>query len=257
MAGHSHASLLASIWLSAVFLFWNATALAGQLQLTPLSLDLSPSQPATTLTLRNEANTPVTIQVRVFNWQQDVDVGMQFAPTTDIALSPAMATLAAGASQIVRIVALNPKGTGREQHYRVLVDELPDAAGASRNQIKVLTRYSLPLFLEPLTAGLPKLSLRLQQCADGRQRLVITNNGERRARIANWRLRDGGKVTAEQVGLAGYALPGSSLALPLSNGLTQPTQGLHLDADTDLGPWQADAPFPPEPVTCAPPIAPN
>lgn len=230
--------------------------LAGQIQLSPLSLSLTPDQRATTITLRNEADAPVSLQIRAFAWQTDIDTGILLAPTQDIALSPAMVTLPAGATQLIRVVARNPQRRGAEQYYRILIDELPSAARASRNKIQVLTRYSLPLFLEPYIAGLPKLALQLQQCQDGRQRLLISNTGERRARLANWLILDGEQTLASQPGLAGYALPGSQLALAVPTDLAWPAAGAKLRADTDLGPWQADIPSPGEPTSCQPPAVP-
>ncbi len=250
----------ARAWLAAAFFVGLSVlapepAQAGQIRLSPLSLSLTPEQRATTVTLRNETRAPVSLQVRVFAWQQDADAGMLLGPTSDIALSPAMITLPPGATQLVRVVARN-QGSGSEQYYRVLIDELPSAAAASRDKIQVLTRYSLPLFLEPRVAGLPKLSLRLQQCQDGRQRLLIANAGERRARLADWRLLRGDKVLATHPGLAGYALPGNVLALPLPAGTTWPAAGASIEASTDLGPWRADIIPPSESASCPPPATP-
>lgn len=250
---------LAAICLACLPVLFSASALAGQVRLSPLGLSLSPDQRATTVTLRNEGRSPVSLQVRVFAWRQDVDAGMLLAPTSDIALSPAMITLPAGATQLVRVVARTPRAArdrDGEQYYRVLIDELPSAAAASRDKIQVLTRYSLPLFLEPRVAGLPKLSLRLQQCADGRQRLLVANAGERRARLADWRVSHGEVTLAAQAGLAGYVLPDSVLALPLPATVNWPTQGARLQAETDLGPWQAEITLPSEPASCPPPSAP-
>lgn len=255
------ARVQARAWLAAVLLAGlSLTAQAGQVRLSPLSLSLTPDQRATTVTLRNETRTPVSLQVRVFSWQQDLEAGMLLGPTADIALSPAMVTLAPGATQLVRVVSRVARAAddvGGERYYRVLIDELPSVANASHDKIKVLTRYSLPLFLEPRVAGLPRLSLRLQHCQDGRQRLVAVNAGERRARLADWRLLDGSQVLAGEPGLAGYVLPGSALALPLPAGLSLPAQGLRVEAGSDLGPWQADVSLPSEPAICQPPADPS
>ncbi|MES2908779.1 MAG: fimbria/pilus periplasmic chaperone [Pseudomonadota bacterium] len=246
-------------WLAVALLCLPAlapeAALAGQIRLSPLSLSLTPDQRATTVTLRNETQSAVSVQVRVFSWQQDANAGMLLSPTSDIALSPAMITLPPGATQLVRVV-LRHQGNRGEQYYRVLIDELPSAASASRDRIQVLTRYSLPLFLEPRVAGLPKLSLHVQSCQDGRQRLLIANTGERRARLANWLIVNGEQTLASQDGLAGYVLPGSSLALAPGADLAWPAAGATLRADTDLGPWQADIPSPGEPTSCPPAAAP-
>lgn len=255
MLAHSRARALARAGLLAALLTV-MPAEAGQIRISPLSLGLTPAQRAASLTLLNEADTPVSLQVRVFSWQQDVDAGMLLSPTSDVALSPAMVTLAPGATQLVRVLA---RGTGEagERYYRVLVDELPSGAGASRDQVQVLTRYSLPLFLEPRVAGLPRLTLQAQHCQDGRQRLLVGNSGERRARLADWRLLAGDEVLTLQPGLAGYALAGGTLTLPLPSGMAWPATPVRLVAGTDLGGWQGEVAPPGEPVACPSPVKPD
>lgn len=255
MPSHPRARAQARAGLLAALLT-AASADAGQIRLSPLGLSLTPAQRSASLTLLNEADTPVSLQIRVFSWQQDVDAGLLLSPTTDIALSPAMITLAPGATQLVRVLARNAGDAG-ERYYRVLVDELPGSAGASRDQVQVLTRYSLPLFLEPRVAGLPRLTVQAQRCQDGRQRLLVGNSGERRARLADWRLLAGDEVITLQPGLAGYALAGGTLALPLPAAMTWPVTTARLAAGTDLGAWQGEVAAPGEPVACPSPVNPG
>lgn len=230
-------------------------ACASLVRISPLGINLSPDHRAATMTLQNEADTPVSLQVRVFAWQQG-EAGMLLAPTTDVVAGPAMVTLAPGATQLIRVLARNP-GDGTERAYRVLVDELPSISTASRGQVQVLTRYSLPLFLEPRVAGLPRVSLAWKHCADGRQFILLANTGERRIRLADWRLLDGTQVLATQPGLAGYVLAGSTLALPLPATLSLPERAVRLEAGTDLGAWQADVSPHSEPAACPLPADPS
>lgn len=245
-----HARAYARAWLVAACLAGLPTlAVAAQLRISPLSLSLTPGQRSTTVTLHNESDTPVTVQVRAFDWRQDAEVGMLLNPTSDIALSPVIATLAPGATQIVRMQA-RVSGDNVEHYYRILFDELPSSADASHDKIQVLTRYSLPLFIEPRVAGLPKLNLRLQQCTDGRKRLYIANAGERRARLGDWRLRVGEQILATHSGLAGYALAGSALVLPLPDEAGASPGAALFEVNTDLGSWQADLSSSAESVSC-------
>lgn len=246
---------LAGAFLGACLIGLSLPAWAGKVRLSPLSVELTPDQRAAAITLQNEADTPVSLQVRVVAWHQDVNAGVLLDPTTDIALSPAMVTLPPGATQLVRVVSRTSESR-LERHYRVLIDELPDASEVSHDLVRVLTRYSLPVFLEPRLAGLPKLAVQLRACDDGRQRLVISNTGERRARLADWRLlaASGKQALAGGQGLTGYVLPGSALAIPLSAAVAAQAQGTQFSASTDLGPWQADV-APGEAMTCPQPPA--
>jgi len=217
---------------------WAGVAVAG-VRISPLTLSLQPDRRAVSVTLRNEGAEPVYMQARVFDWRQDADAGMQLLPTDLVAVSPAMLSLAPGATQVVRLaLQKRPAGKG-EQYFRMLIDELPSAESASQGKVSVLTRYSVPLFIEPLLAGLPKLSVRLLDCA-GARFLLLDNAGERRARIADWKLSQGDSALASAAGLAGYVLAGSQLRLMLPElPAAVSGSGLTLAAQTDLGPWQA------------------
>lgn len=254
MSGAAHPSHRWSCilrWLAAGIACLPTIVLAGKLQLSPLSLTLKPGQRATTVTLRNEADAPTTFQVRVFAWSQDLDRGMVLEPTTSLVTSPPMATLAPGATQIIRLAQRTPQSVDQEQTFRVLIDELPVPDQSGRNAVKVLTRYSLPLFVEPPGGAQPRLAARLQSCTNGGRRIVIDNSGLRRARIANWRLLGGTQTLAVGSGLAGYALRQSALALPLPGLAENVAADLHLLAETDLGPWETAVSLHPEAAICA------
>lgn len=245
---------LMTLMLAVSLCGWPLVMSASQLRISPLLLTLSSEQPAAVLTLSNEGRATVTVQVRLFAWQQDAVAGLLLEPTQDVVLSPAIVTLAPSSTQLVRVQARTP-AVQKEQYYRLLIDQLPDAASASRDRIRVLTRYSLPVFVEPRVRGLPNVTAKLVACAaNGGLQLHVFNNGSKRARLSDWQLHHQNKTLAAHIGLAGYALAGQVTSLPLTsvsaNQLANVSTSLLWQVNTDVGLLSVPVSITAEPVSC-------
>ncbi|MDZ4375004.1 MAG: fimbria/pilus periplasmic chaperone [Phenylobacterium sp.] len=208
-------------------------SVAGALRVSPVGLDLPAGRAAATLTLRNDDEAPMNVQVRVFRWTQGVE-GESLVPTDEVVVSPPIAPLAARSERVVRVVRLGPE-SDRETSYRVVVDQLPPAPGAQGQQVRLLMRHSVPLFFTPAGGAAPKLELTTERGPEG-LRLLAVNRGARRVRLANPRLLDHhGREVAAKTGLLGYVLAGSQTAwdLPLEATASAPVRFV---ADSDVGP---------------------
>jgi fimbrial chaperone protein len=100
------------------------------------------------LTVRNVSQEPLRFQVTAHAWGQDRAGKMQLAPTQDVMFFPAMLTLKPGETRNIRVGALARFGP-KEQSYRIFVEELPPVAGSLSNGIRVLTRFGIPVFMQP------------------------------------------------------------------------------------------------------------
>jgi fimbrial chaperone protein len=210
---------------------------ASTLRVSPVSLDLPTGQNAAILNLYNDDTAPLNVQVRVFRWRQ-VDGKDLLEPATGVVASPPIAKVAPGAQRTVRVVRLDPRLPEKQEAYRLIVDELPPTVSQPGRQVTLLMRHSIPLFFAASTDK-ARVTWRLAASGDG-QALTVANAGGRHLRVSNLRILSGsGSVLAERKGLVGYALPGSTMAWPLD--AFPPTAGLHMTADTDVGP--VDAPL--------------
>ncbi|MBO9707627.1 MAG: molecular chaperone [Caulobacter sp.] len=208
---------------------------ASTLRVSPVSLDLPTGQNAAILTLFNDDAALLNVQVRVFRWRQ-VDGKDLLEPTTGVVASPPIAAIAAGAQRTVRVVRLDPKLPEKQEAYRLIVDELPPTVSQPGRQVTLLMRHSIPLFFAA-TPDKARVTWRLAP-SGAVETLSVTNTGGRHLRVSNLRVISGsGQVLAERKGLVGYALPGSTMAWPLD--AFPPSTGLHLTADTDIGPLDA------------------
>ena len=155
----------------------SAPDLSGSFSISPLRLDLAQSSEFTNLTLTNALDRRSSVQIRIFAWRQEGGKDI-YAPTTDFVASPSIFTMPAGAQQQIHIIRAQPLPGAREQHYRVVVDQLPEAAQGKNQAAATRLQLTLPLFVGSEQARPAQLS-----AAINGTRLTITNSGGRTARI--------------------------------------------------------------------------
>lgn len=201
---------LAIVAAAAAFLTPVTASAQAALRVQPLSVDVdSPSQ-ASSITLQNNGNETISLQLRVFEWSQ-VDGQDKLVPTTEVVASPPVARIAPGSNYTVRVartVGAVPAGT--EASYRLWVDELPPASleRTEGGTVDVRLRFDLPVFFRGAGAT-PSVSWETHQDGD---RLVVegTNSGAGHARIQGLAVRDGVGEVSFGAGLNGYVLGNSS-----------------------------------------------
>jgi fimbrial chaperone protein len=178
-------------------------AAKGHLQARPTLVELAPQAAAGRLILANSGDAPVAAQVRVFSWDQ-VDGDDRLTPATDVVLSPPIASIPAGAEQVVRLVRTGPPATGHDRTYRLVVDELPGNPAAPNTAVSVRLQYVLPLFVRADGAAPPALACRVLAAT-----LRCVNSGGQPAQLGRSQLVDGGgHALPLSAGLFGYVLPG-------------------------------------------------
>lgn len=202
--------------IAAALLTLAFSASASTLQISPVSVDLTPGENASGMTLRNPGDSPLYGQVRVFRWDQ-ANGDDVLTPTTDLVASPPLIQIPAHTDQLIRLVRAVAAPPSSEQSYRLLIDELPSPDEPVANGVTIRLRYSVPVFVEPASvAGAPTLSWHLLH--NGEQWLLrVDNSSARRAQIAAVILLDGAGQTHEiNKGLLGYALAGRSRQWPVT-----------------------------------------
>ncbi len=148
-------------------------ALAQGIMVSPVNVQMTAGQMAAVLTVGNQGQTPISFQVRPYSWQQTRTGDELLTPTDELLASPPLATVAPGASQIVRLVLRRPPA-GHEATYRILVDELPPPSGP--RQVRVALRLSIPVFAEPNTGTTPHVQWSIAT-QGGQVWLIAVNDG--------------------------------------------------------------------------------
>ncbi|WGD49263.1 molecular chaperone [Bradyrhizobium sp. CB1650] len=214
---------------------------AASLRVAPTTLDLLAPDSAATLSLRNEDNRPINVQLRVFRWTQNEGVD-RLVPTSDVVASPPSQRLGPNADYVVRVVRVNKSPVAGEESYRVVVDELPDPSLRKPGVVNLALRYSVPVFFRNVEARRPQVTWNVRQSGN-----VVTvaakNDGQQRLKIADLKLTDGnGHNLKLGNGLVGYVLGNASAQWSFpANGARISGRTVTLSSQSDGGEINATA----------------
>ena len=110
-----------------VFLFgWSQTrvGLGSSFEVSPIRVTFLPNESTALMTVRNEGDGRIRLQISVMAWDQDKQGEMLFKPTDDIIFYPTLLTVDPGSQRNLRLGTNNVK-VAKEQTYRIFVEELP------------------------------------------------------------------------------------------------------------------------------------
>ncbi|MBZ9978060.1 molecular chaperone [Mesorhizobium sp. BR-1-1-10] len=221
----------------AALLLGLTAAEAASLRVAPTTVELIAPDSATVLNLRNEAQRPLNVQVRVFRWTQQGG-SEQLEPTSDVVASPPSAQLSSNEDYVVRVVRVSKAPVKSEESYRVVVDELPDPSRRKAGTVSQLVRHVLPVFFRNADAPGADVSWSLAR-SGGSLMLVAQNNGGSRVRLSDVSLSQGGKSLGGRKGLLGYVLGGATMQWPVGRASRLSGGAVTLSAQSDFGPISA------------------
>lgn len=172
--------------------------------------------------ITNPGDHRIYLETQIYDWSQD-EAGRDVLIESDTAIASPPATWIGPHSTYNLRVKLPSGAPGQERAFRILIKQLPDRSDITAGHIAFALTQSLPAFAE---AAEPRPAMLHGRFVDPRH-VMITNEGGRRARIAN--IAQDGRLVAP--GLAGYALSRSMLAVSLAS----PVRPGVLAIDTDMG----------------------
>lgn len=214
---------------------------ASSLQVSPAGVEIRAPAAASTLTLKNPGTTPLQAQVRVFRWSQ-ADGKDVLEPTADLVASPPMVSIGPGKQGVVRLVRVSKQPLAAEESYRIIVDEIPSlVTNANKSSLQLAFRYSVPVFVMPQARTSPSLTWSTEK-RDGKTIITAVNNGDRRVRLADFRMKDakGREITIAK-GLAGYVLARSSMSWVAPGSIQAGSTPILIAAQGDQGAINAEA----------------
>ena len=225
-AGHFRAAV-------AAFLLTGSAGWAQSLTVLPVNIQMRPGEGATSLTVINQGNAVSAVQVRVYSWDQSTGTD-QLVPSDRIHISPPLATINPGASQVIRLALRRPP-EGREDTYRILVDQIPPPA--EPGTVRIALRLSIPVFAQPKGRAVATVAYSIER-AEGRNWLIARNNGGRHETVRDIQLvTEDGRTLSIERNVSPYLLAGATRRWQISgdhNALSGPS--IRLKAITDAGP---------------------
>lgn len=186
-------------------------AWATSYSISTVRIDLGQNTPDSAVTIQNEAERPVSIQVRPYAWSmknaEDV-----LEPTKDILVGPSVVTIQPHAKQVIRAALRTTPGATEEKTYRVSFVEIPHSDPTATRQVQMTLNVTIPLFVAPVVTP-PKYAptWKASVSKDGQVTLSLVNEGATHLHLHNLTV----KTTLAGVPLlsqpsAFYVLPGAT-----------------------------------------------
>jgi fimbrial chaperone protein len=121
---------------------------ASSFEVAPIRVTFSPNDRTTLMTVSNEGDERIRLQISVMAWDQNKAGEMLLKPTDDIIFYPTLLTVDPGAKRNLRL-GTNGGVVAKEQTYRVFVEELPSNVKLQGTGVRIVTKMSIPIFVRP------------------------------------------------------------------------------------------------------------
>jgi fimbrial chaperone protein len=123
---------------------------SGEFRVTPIRLDLDRGAKSGVITIINEGEEKLHVQMKAFEWSQDTDGKDQYVETSNIIFFPRMMTLEKKEEKILR-AGIKIPATTKEKTYRLFIEEIPgprkpEGVGAN---VAIAIRFGVPIFVKP------------------------------------------------------------------------------------------------------------
>jgi fimbrial chaperone protein len=227
-------------WILAALLAAATPAAASSFGVAPIRVELGSGHARGVLTLRNDGDTPVTVQVETVGWSQPQGTD-QYSATSDLITTPPVFVVAAKSQQIVRVALRRDADATRELAYRLFFQEVPQSADPAVNGLRVALRLGVPVFVAPSTnKPAPALTWKASLTSAGELQIEARNQGTAHLQVTGFELTSGSQQPVRIAG-ARYVLPDSAVSwkATMPPGF-DPSQPLHIHGQSDQGEISAD-----------------
>ena len=212
-------------------------AVAATFNVSPIRVGLTPNKSTMPLTITNDSDEAVVIQVQAMRWSQEKGEDV-YVRTDEILATPPIVTIPGHGAQIIRVGLRRPLAAASELSYRLFLAEIPGTVKPGFIGVQMNLRISLPVFVTGATTGKPDLQWTVISSGPRAAMLKVSNAGNAHAQIADLQLLDiaSNQVIARQP-TAAYLLPGTTRewALQLELGKSIGTQLIRLQGYMDSG----------------------
>ncbi|MEO6326811.1 MAG: fimbria/pilus periplasmic chaperone [Thermoanaerobaculia bacterium] len=123
---------------------------ASTLAVSPVNIFLSAKKPSALLTIANNGDEDLSIEVGVFSWSEGRDGAMGLVPSDDIVVFPLLTAIPAHGERRVRIGLPTRAPIEVETTFRVFFEEQASSeATVEPGKIRLRARFGVPVFVQP------------------------------------------------------------------------------------------------------------
>lgn len=168
--------MLVTLFTASVFFATQASA-GANIGISPVQINLSPSNKTSMVTVLNKGNTPVNLQLDAKSWGMDENGKFIEADTGDFVFYPKTLTIKPQDQASIRVGYMSDF-PNTEKPYRLYINEIPEITQADPEKNKVnigLTsalRISMPVYIVPVN-DIPAPQVELGEIRAENQKLRI------------------------------------------------------------------------------------
>lgn len=171
-----NSSLRGALLLSIFLIIMTPTlTFPGEFRVTPIRLDFEKGAKSGVITVVNEGDEKLTLQIKAFEWSQDAEGKDQYTETNDLIFFPRLLTLERKEEKIIR-AGIRVPGTLREKTYRLFIEEIPAPRKTEGVNIAIAIRFGVPIFAKPLKEEV-KGEIEKIELLKGILNIIIRNKG--------------------------------------------------------------------------------
>src|SRR4030042_4413119 len=122
---------------------------SGEFRVSPIRLDLDRGAKSGVITIINEGEEKLHVQMKAFEWAQDAEGKDQYVETNDIIFFPRIMTLEKKEERILR-AGIRIPATTKEKTYRLFIEEIPEPKKGEGVNVSIAIRFGVPIFVKPL-----------------------------------------------------------------------------------------------------------
>jgi fimbrial chaperone protein len=233
--------MLAAVLLIGAAAAVAAPASASTFNISPIRAELNGAHRTEALTITNADDNPVVVQIRVVSWSQKSGAE-ELVDTRELLVTPPVLQIPAMGQQIVRVALRREPDAAQELTYRVIFEEVPQAAPKDFVGLRVALHLSIPVFVAPAHGkASPAVAWESRWLPNGQLELAATNNGSGHLQITDFEARFPGSLMPLRGVTSKYVLPGSRMSWTLTPPADATRNGaIPIHGHSDQGDFSAD-----------------
>lgn len=152
-------------------------ATAGNFGVSPIRLDLDRNAKTGAITVSNDDEGKLQLQMRAFEWTQDANGQDRYVESPDLIFFPKLMSLEKQEQRVIR-TGTRVLAADREKTYRLFIEEIPGPRKDPQQgaKISVAIRFGVPVFVRPLKDDL-KGDIERAELEGGNVKVRVKNSG--------------------------------------------------------------------------------
>lgn len=143
--------------------------------ISPVRIFFDSTNKVNILTIKNESEEELTLQLRTYAWKQDKEGKDIYSLTKDIIFFPKIVTIKTDEEKIIRLGTKIPQEK-QEKTYRLFIEEIPTPTQVETTAVRIIMKVGVPIFISPLKVK-AKGSIEKLELLKGKLYIAVKNEG--------------------------------------------------------------------------------